>query len=129
MKLMIGDQVLLRHTVYKGKHKIQDHWEDTICEVVETCQFSKSNHGGPDNRVKMVHRNLLLPLLSDPLDCAGEPDNSRSLANPKENMGTCVAIVVSAIASHVHNLGVYEGVQVTNLIQMGLKFDTTLFWK
>ena len=74
----------------------------------------------------MVHRNLLLPLLSDPLDCAGELDNSRSLANPKETMGAQVAIAVSAITSHVHNLGAYEGVQVRNMIQKGLKFVTTL---
>ena len=122
----------MKHTAFKGKHKIQDHWEDTIYEVVEqhlkTCQFSKSNHGG-DDRVKMVHRNLLLPLSSKPLGCAGEPDNSRSLANPKETMGTQVAIVVSAIASHVQNLSAYEGVQVTNMIQKGLKFVTTLLWK
>ena len=56
----------------------------------------------------MVHRNLLLPLLSDPLDCAGELGNSRSLVNPKEIMGTQVAVVMSAIASHVHNLSAYE---------------------
>ena len=67
--------------------------------------------------MKIVHRNLLLPLLSHPLDCAGELDNSRSLANLKETMGAWVATAVSAIASHVHNLGAYEGVQVTNLIQ------------
>ena len=67
--------------------------------------------------------------LSDPLDSAGEQDNSRSLADPKETMGTQVAIVASAIASYVQNLGAYEGVQVTNLIQKGLKFVTTLFWK
>ena len=70
----------------------------------------------------MVHRNLLLPLLSDPLDHAGELDNSSSLANPKETMGAQVAIVVSAIASHVHNMGAYEGVLVRNMIQKGLKF-------
>ena len=58
----------------------------------------------------MVHRNLLLPLLSDPLDRAGELDKSRSLADPKETMGTQVAIAASAIASHVHNLNAYEGV-------------------
>ena len=120
-------------TAYKGKHKIQDHWEDTIYEAVEqpfkTCQFSKSIHGEGDNRVKMVHRNLLLPLLSNPLDHAGELDNSRSLADPKETMATQVAIVVSVIAHHVHNLGAYEGVQVTNMIQKGLKFVTTLFQK
>ena len=79
--------------------------------------------------MKIVHRNLLLPLLSDPLDHAGELNNSRSLVNLKETMGTWVATAVSAIASHAHYPGAYEGVQVTNLIQKGLKFVTTLFWK
>ena len=60
--------------------------------------------------MKIVQRNLLLPHLSDPLDHAGEPDNSRSLANPKETIGTWVATAVSAIASHVHNPGAYEAV-------------------
>ena len=32
---MISDKVLLRHTAYKGKHKIQDHWEDTAYEVID----------------------------------------------------------------------------------------------
>ena len=82
-----------------------------------------------DDRVKIVHRNLLLPLLSNPLDHAGEPDNNRSLADLKETMGAWVATAVSAIAGHVHYLGAYERVQVTNLIQEGLKFVTTLFWK
>ena len=77
----------------------------------------------------MVNRNLLLPLLSNPLDHAGEPDNSRSLVDPKETMGTQVAIAVSAIASHVQNLSVYEGSQVTNMIKMGLRFVTALFQK
>ena len=79
--------------------------------------------------MKMLHRNLLLPLLSNPLDHAGEPDISRSLANPKETMGAQVAIAVGAIASHVHSMGAYEGEQVTNMIQKGLKFVTTLFQK
>ena len=82
-----------------------------------------------DNRVKMVHRNLLLPLLCHPLDHAGELDNSRSLVNPKETMGTKVAIAVSAIASHVQNLSAYEGAQVANMIQKGQNFVTALFQK
>ena len=56
-------------------------------------------------------------------------DNSRSLVNPKETMGAQVATAASAIASCVHYPGAYEGVQVTNLIQKGLKFVTTLFQK
>ena len=133
MKLMIGDKVLLRCTAYKAKHKIQDHWVDTIYEVIEqpfeNMLVFKIKSQGRDNRVKMVPGNLLLPLLSNPLDHAGELDNSRSLANLKENVGAQVAITAGAIASHVHNLGAYEGVQVTNLIQKGLKFVTTLFQK
>ena len=35
MKLIIGDKVLLQCTSYKGKHKIQDCWEDTIYEVID----------------------------------------------------------------------------------------------
>ena len=84
--------------------------------------------GGGDNKEKVVHRNLLLPLFSDPLDQTSEQDN-KSPVDPKETMSTQVAIVASAIASHVHNLSAYEGVQVTNMIQKGLKFVTTLFWK
>ena len=34
-KLMVGDTVLLQCTAYKGKHKIQDQWENTVYEVVE----------------------------------------------------------------------------------------------
>ena len=35
MKLMVGDTVLLQCSAYKGKHKIQDQWENTIYEVIE----------------------------------------------------------------------------------------------
>ena len=129
-KLMIGHKVLLWCIAYKGRHKIQNCWEDTIYEPVDqpfkNMPVFKIKPWGSDDRVKIVHRKLLLPLLSDPLDLAGEPNNSRSLANLKETMNTQVAFVVSAIACHVHNLGTYEVVWVTNLIQKGLKFVTIL---
>ena len=32
---MIGDKVLLQCTAYKGKHKIQDWWKNTLYEVVD----------------------------------------------------------------------------------------------
>ena len=76
--------------------------------------------------MKIVHRNILLPLSLDPLDCAGAPDNNRSLVNPKETMGAWVATAASAIASHMHYPGTCEGVQ-TNIIPKGLNFVTTLF--
>ena len=79
--------------------------------------------------MKIVHRNLLLPLLSNPLDCTGAPNNNRSLVNLKETMCAWVAIAVSVIASHVHYPGASEGVQATNIIWKGLNFVTTLFLK
>ena len=44
-------------------------------------------------------------------------------------MGAGVATATSVIASHVHYLGAYEEVGVTNLIWKGLNFVTTLFQK
>ena len=38
-----------------------------------------------DDKVKMVHMNLLLPLFSDPLDQTSEQD-SKSLVDPKETI-------------------------------------------
>ena len=127
----VGDKVLLKHTTFKGKHKIQDRWESTIYEVVEQplgklIVFKIQSMEGDDTKV--VHRNLLPTLFSDPLDQTSEQD-SKSLVDPKETIGTQVVIVVSAIASHVHNLSTCEGTQVTNLFQRGLEYVTALFWK
>ena len=81
-----------------------------------------------DDKEKVVHRNQLLPLFSDPLDQTSEQDN-KSPVDPKENMSAQVAIVVSAIANHVHILSSCEGAQVTNMFQRGLDYVTALFWK
>ena len=134
MKLMVGDKVLLRCTAFKGKHKIQDCWEHTIYKVPDhpfdkIPVFKIKSMEGDDIRVKIVHRNLLLPHFSDPLDQTSEPVKNNSLVNLKETMGTQVAVVVSAIASHVHNLNSYEGAQVKNMFQKGLDYVTPLFWK
>ena len=81
-----------------------------------------------DDKEKVVHRNLLVPLFSDPLDQTSEHDN-KTLVDPKETMSTQVAIAASAIASHVHNLSACEGAQVTNIFQRGLDYVTVLFRK
>ena len=65
---------------------------------------------------------------SDPSDQMSEQD-SEFLVDPKETIGTQVAIAVSAIASHVHNLSTCEGAQVKNLFQGGLEYVTALFQK
>ena len=71
----------------------------------------------------------MLPPFSDPLDQTGEPVNNNSPVIPKETISTHVAVAVSAIASHVHNLNTYERAQVTNMFQRGLVYVTALFWK
>ena len=77
-QLQVGDKVLPKHTAFKGKHNIQDRWENTIYEVIEQPLGKipvfkiKSMEG--DDKTKVVHRNLLLPLFSDPSDHTRKSD-------------------------------------------------------
>ena len=94
---MVGDKVLLRCTAFKGKHKFWDQWKNTIYEVFKQplgkLPVFKIQSMEGDNKEKVVHRNLLLPLISDPLDQNSE-QNSESLIGPKETIGTLVVIAV-----------------------------------
>ena len=63
--LDVGDLVLVKQTAWKGRHKIQDHWEEEEYQVVDQSTpgvpvyVVKSIAGG---RPRVLHRNLLLPL-------------------------------------------------------------------
>ena len=63
--LDVGDLVLVKQTAWKGRHKIQDHWEEEEYQVVDQpipgvpVYVVKSITGG---RPRVLHRNLLLPL-------------------------------------------------------------------
>ena len=63
--LSVGDLVLVKQTAWKGRHKIQDRWEDREYQVVDQptpgipVYTIKSLTGG---QTKVLHRNLLLPL-------------------------------------------------------------------
>ena len=63
--LDVGDLVLVKQTAWKGRHKIQDHWEEDEYQVVDQptpgipVYVVKSIAGG---RPSVLHRNLLLPL-------------------------------------------------------------------
>ena len=63
-QLKVGDKVLLKCTAFKGKHKIRDRWENTIFEVVEQplgkILVFKIKSAEGDDKMKVVHRNLLL---------------------------------------------------------------------
>ena len=63
--LDIGDLVLVRKTAWKGKHKIQDRWENEEYQVIGQptpgipVYKVESVAGG---KTRVLHRNLLLPL-------------------------------------------------------------------
>ena len=63
--LSVEDLVLVKQTAWKGRHKIQDTWEDREYQVVDQptpgipVYTVKSLAGG---QTKVLHRNLLLPL-------------------------------------------------------------------
>ena len=77
-----------------------------------------------DDKMKVVHRSLLLPLFSHPSDQASDSDK-KSMVD--QTVSTQVVIVAGAVTSHVHNLSTYSRVWVTNMLQRGLKFVTALF--
>ena len=125
--MRVGDKVLLKHTAFKGKHKIQDPWENTIYEVIEQplgkIPVFKIQTMEGDNKMKVVHRNLLLPLFSDPSDQTSKSDN-KSVVD--QTVGTQAVIVVGAISSHMHNPNTYGRAWVTDMFQRGLEFVTAL---
>ena len=127
-QLKVGDKVLLKCTAFKGKHKIQDRWENANYKVLEQPLGKipvfkiKSMEG--DDKTKMVHRNLLLPLFSDPSDHTSELD-TKSMVDQTVSMHEVIA--AGAIASHGQNMGAYSRAQVTNTFQRGLEFVTALF--
>ena len=114
--MKVGDKVLLKHIAFKGKHKIQDRWKNTIYDVTEQPLGKipvfkiKSTEG--DDKMKVVHRNLLLPLFSDPSGPTSKLD-TKSMVD--QSVSAQEAIVKGAIASHVHNLGIYGRAWVTNM--------------
>ena len=63
--LDVGDLVLVKQTVWKGRYKIQDRWESGEYQVV-----GQPTPGVPvytvkriaGDKTKVLHRNLLLPL-------------------------------------------------------------------
>ena len=77
-----------------------------------------------DDRMMVVHRNLLRPLFSDPSEQTSESDN-KSVVD--QTVSTQVVIAVGAITSHAHNLSTYGRVWVTDIFQKGLEFVTALF--
>ena len=71
-QLKTGDLVLVHQKGFKGKHKIQDKWENTPYKVVEQKSpsipvFLVENTENP-SKTRVLHRNMLFPLLTQNLD-------------------------------------------------------------
>ena len=71
-KLEPGDLVLVKRFGFRGKHKIQDRWENHVYEVLESCHssplvFRIRREDGTGN-VRVLHRNLLLPFKTRIMD-------------------------------------------------------------
>ena len=62
----VGDRVLLRNVSLRGKQKLADKWQEQVFLVVDQPNFSipvfKIRPEKGDGNVKVVHRNLLLPI-------------------------------------------------------------------
>ena len=127
-QLKVGDKVLLKHTAFKGKHTIQDRWENTIYEVMEQPLgkipvFNVKSMEG-DDKTKVVRRNLLLPLFSDPSDHTSEL-YTKSMVD--QTVSTHEVIAAGVVTNHVHNMSAYSEAWVTNMFQQRLEFVTALF--
>ena len=62
----IGDRVLLRNVGLKGRQKLANRWQETVFVVLgkvegTECVFQVKQEDGV-GRVKVVHRNMMLPL-------------------------------------------------------------------
>ena len=111
-KLNEGDKVLLKYTAFKGKHKIQDRWENTIYEVMEQplgkIPVFKIQSMKGDEKTKVVHRNLLLPLFSDPSDQTSESDN-KSIVDQTVSAQDVVAWVQLSVMCKIWVFTVEQG--------------------
>ena len=117
-KLKVGDKVLLRHTAFKGKHKIQDRWEYIIYEVIEQpvgkMPVFKVKPIEGDGKMKVVHRNLLLPLSSDHTSKL----DTESMVDQAVNMHGIIA--AGAFTSHVQNMSAFSKAWVVDMFPQGV---------
>ena len=71
-----------------------------------------------DDKMKVVHMNVLLPLFPDPSDQTSKLDN-KSMVD--QTLTTQAVIVAGAVARHMHNLSTYSRVWVANMFQRGFE--------
>ena len=77
-----------------------------------------------DDKMKVVHWNLLLPLFSNSSDHTNALDMGSMVDQTVNAYGV---IAASRVISHVQNMSAYSRAQVTGLFQHGLQFVSALF--
>ena len=87
-------------------------------------QISRLNPWKVIRKIKEVHRNLLLPLFSDPSDHTSKSD---TMSMVDQTVSTHEVIAAGAVSSHVQNMSAYSRAWVANMFQEGLEFVTALF--
>ena len=85
----MDDQVLLKRTPFKGKHKIQDHWEGTVYCVVRQqyngmpfFNIAPVTGGG---KVRIVHQNFLLLFKGNIEGDPANKENWQDINDPKDS--------------------------------------------
>lgn len=84
LPLAVGDQVLLANRGEKGKRKVADRWDSKVYEVLSVKPEINvySIRDSETKKVKVVHRNLLLPVSFLPAGAGGlSESNCPSLAH------------------------------------------------
>ena len=91
-QLRVSDQVLLQRTAYKGKHKIQDHWKDTVYHIqgqpyngMLVFRITPVTVGG---KVRVIHWNLLLPFGGNIEGDPGNEENWQHIDEPQDSIST-----------------------------------------
>ena len=64
-QLQVNDIVLVKRVAWKGRHKIQNRWEPSEYIVIEQPNLKVPVYrvkSREDNKIRVLHRNMLLPL-------------------------------------------------------------------
>ena len=77
----VGDRVLVRNVGLKRKHKIADRWHEKVYVVLaqpnqglSVFEVQQKNSEKGKRRIRVLHRNLLLPINSVPTKVPGDVD-------------------------------------------------------
>ena len=84
-----GDPVLLCKKASQGKHNVEGKWGQTMYEIIQRCYGHASIYRikpyDGEGKVRIVHRNLLLPIAHNPVEVdlnIQESDDSRADETP-----------------------------------------------